>query len=63
MALGLVPLLLSGVLLSSLCLTFGERLPHSLKPSNRKGHALLYSNLQSGGLGVHVASPAPDLET
>lgn len=47
MALGLVPLLLSGVLLSSLCLTFGERLPHSLKPSNRKGHALLHSNLQS----------------
>lgn len=47
MALGLVPLLLSGVLLSSLCLTFGERLPHSLKPSNRKGHALLHSNFQS----------------
>lgn len=47
MALGLVPLLLSGVLLSSLCLTFGERLPHSLKTSNRKGHALFHSNFQS----------------
>lgn len=61
MALGLVPLLLPGVLLSSLCLTFGERRPHLLKPSNRKGHALLHSDFQSCGLGVHVANPALDL--
>lgn len=58
---GVGPPLFPGELLSSPRLICGERCPHLLEPSNRKGHALFHGNFQSCGLGVHVTNPAPDL--